>query len=96
MRLTTKSSIYLRAPGAQDRRAFLAAVRISAQLHRPWINAPATTLGFHAYLKKMAEPANRAYLICRQDTDYWRRWAPTVRPSLGSSAGGCWIYSCCR
>jgi hypothetical protein len=38
----------------------------------------------------------QACLICRQDTDYWRRWAPTVRPNLGSSAGGCWIYSCCR
>jgi [ribosomal protein S5]-alanine N-acetyltransferase len=64
-----KSSIYLRAPGAQDRRDFLAAVRISAGLHRPWINAPCTTLGFHAYLKRMAEPAHHAYLICRRDTD---------------------------
>jgi ribosomal-protein-alanine N-acetyltransferase len=66
--LTLKSSIYLRAPDARDRRAFLAAVQISAGLHRPWINAPSTTLGFHAYLKKMAEPPNHAYLVCRRDT----------------------------
>jgi ribosomal-protein-alanine N-acetyltransferase len=64
-----KSPIYLRQPGSEDRGAFLEAVRHSKPLHRPWISAPATSLEFHAYLKKMAEPANHAYLVCRRDTD---------------------------
>jgi len=64
-----KSPIYLRAPEPQDRSAFLAAVRASEKLHRPWISAPATTAQFRAYLQKMAQPANRAYLVCRRDTD---------------------------
>jgi ribosomal-protein-alanine N-acetyltransferase len=63
------SRIYVRQPGAEDRGAFLAAVRRSKPLHRPWISAPATDREFHAYLKKMAEPANHAYLVCRRDTD---------------------------
>lgn len=63
-----KSSVYLRSPEAADHRAFLAAVRVSRRLHRPWINAPSTTVAFHTYLKRMAEPANHAYLVCRQDT----------------------------
>jgi ribosomal-protein-alanine N-acetyltransferase len=64
-----KSAIYLRQPAPEDRGVFLAAVRRSKPLHRPWLNAPATSLEFHAYLKKMAEPANHAYLVCRRDTD---------------------------
>jgi ribosomal-protein-alanine N-acetyltransferase len=63
-----KSPIYLRQPSSADRGAFLDAVRHSKPLHRPWISAPATSLEYHAYLQKMAEPANHAYLVCRRDT----------------------------
>lgn len=63
-----KSAIYLRQPGPQDRGAFLEAVSHSKPLHRPWVSAPSTSLEFRAYLKRMAEPANRAYLVCRRDT----------------------------
>jgi ribosomal-protein-alanine N-acetyltransferase len=64
-----KATIYLREPQAQDRGAFLRAVRASRGLHRPWVNAPSTSRQFHAYLKRMAQPDNLAYLICRRDTD---------------------------
>ncbi|HTC50672.1 MAG TPA: GNAT family protein [Steroidobacteraceae bacterium] len=64
-----KSLIYLRQPGSEDRGPFLDAVRHSKSLHRPWVRAPATRREFDAYLKKMAEPANHAYLVCRRDTD---------------------------
>jgi ribosomal-protein-alanine N-acetyltransferase len=64
-----KSPIYLRQPAPGDRGAFLDAVRHSKPLHRPWISAPATSLEFRAYLKRMAEPANQAYLVCRRDTE---------------------------
>lgn len=64
-----KPRIYLREPRSRDRATFLEAVRHSQSLHRPWICAPATPIEFRAYLKKMAEPANHAYLVCRRDTD---------------------------
>lgn len=64
-----KPRIYLRQPGSRDRPAFLEAVRHSKSLHRAWINAPATTMEYRAYLKRMAEPANHAFLVCRRDTD---------------------------
>lgn len=60
---------YVRAPGARDREAFLAAVAGSRRLHRPWITAPDTAADFRAYLRKMSRPGNRAYLVCRADTD---------------------------
>jgi ribosomal-protein-alanine N-acetyltransferase len=63
------SATYLRQPDAADRAAFLAAVARSRGLHRPWISAPETAAEFRAYLKKMALPINRAYLVCRADTD---------------------------
>jgi ribosomal-protein-alanine N-acetyltransferase len=63
-----KSSIYLRPPKPHDRAAFLKAVADSSALHRPWISAPATTAEFRAYVKRMAQPANHAYLICRRDS----------------------------
>ena len=63
-----KSPIYLRRPRPADRVAFLEAVRVSRRLHRPWIKAPATPAEFRAYLRKMAQPGNRAYLVCRRDS----------------------------
>jgi [ribosomal protein S5]-alanine N-acetyltransferase len=63
-----KSPIFLRQPAPEDRGAFLEAARHSRLLHRPWVSAPSTAAEYHAYLKKMAEPANHAYLVCRRDS----------------------------
>jgi [ribosomal protein S5]-alanine N-acetyltransferase len=63
------SSIYLRSPKPRDGAAFLEAVADSRALHHPWISAPATRAEFRAYVKRMAQPANHAYLVCRRDTD---------------------------
>ena len=63
------STIYLRQPQPQDCAVFLQAVGRSRTLHRPWIKAPGTPGEFQAYLKKMAQPGNRAYLVCRRDSD---------------------------
>ena len=43
--------------------AFLAAVRESRALHRPWVSLPATHAGFRAYLKAKSGPRNLAYLV---------------------------------
>lgn len=60
--------IQLRHPTAADGRTFLASVRRSRSLHRPWTTAPATPAQFRAYLERMARPENRAFLICRRDS----------------------------
>jgi ribosomal-protein-alanine N-acetyltransferase len=64
-----KSAIYLRSPAPRDRAAFLAAAHRSGTLHGSWVSAPATVADFRAYLKRMAQPANHAYLVCRTDTE---------------------------
>ena len=65
------SRVYLRAPEAEDERAFLAAVRRSRGLHHPWLKAPGTPGEFRAWLERMAEPGQHPYLVCRRDTDDW-------------------------
>ena len=67
--MSVPSAIYVRPPQAADKTAWLAAVATSRSLHRPWITAPETAAEFRAYLKRMALPINRGYLICRADTD---------------------------
>jgi ribosomal-protein-alanine N-acetyltransferase len=64
-----KSRIMLRAPSLADEREFLASARRSRALHRPWLSAPQTAAEFRAFVKRMAQPGNRAFLICRRDTD---------------------------
>jgi [ribosomal protein S5]-alanine N-acetyltransferase len=62
------SRIYLRPPAAGDQREFLARVRDSRRLHRPWVSAPATPEQFRQYLKRMAEPVNHALFVCVRET----------------------------
>ena len=60
--------ITLRHPSADEETAFLAAVKRSRLLHRPWTTAPATPEQFRAYLDRVALPENHGYLVCRSDT----------------------------
>ncbi len=62
-----RARVLVRPPAPGDARDFLAAVRRSRALHRPWISAPDTPAKFRAYALRMAEPANRGYLVCRRD-----------------------------
>jgi ribosomal-protein-alanine N-acetyltransferase len=57
--------VFLRAPRAEDRDAFLAAVRESRRLHRPWTYPPDTPAGFDALLRRAETPTERVHLICR-------------------------------
>ena len=63
----TKSRIVLRPLAAADLREFVEAVRQSRKLHRPWTAPPSTPAEFRTYLKRMAPPANRAFLVCARD-----------------------------
>jgi [ribosomal protein S5]-alanine N-acetyltransferase len=60
--------IALRGPAPSDEPAFLAAVKRSRALHRPWVAPPATPEAFARYLAAMTQPSNIAFLVCRRDT----------------------------
>ena len=55
--------VALRAPLASDRRAFIAATRRSADLHRPWTIAPDSDEAFDAYLERAAQPTESCRLV---------------------------------
>lgn len=59
--------MFLRTPRPEDREAFLAAVRQSRRLHRPWTYPPDTGEGFDALVRRAEIPTERVYLICRQE-----------------------------
>src|SRR5947209_19957686 len=58
--------IYLRAPRTADRDEFLRLVRVSRELHRPWVYAPETAREFDAYLSRCSSPTERCFLVCRR------------------------------
>jgi ribosomal-protein-alanine N-acetyltransferase len=53
----------IRAPGAADREAFIAAVRLSRSLHGPWIQPPDTAAAFAQYLRRLSRPENAGFLV---------------------------------
>jgi ribosomal-protein-alanine N-acetyltransferase len=61
--------VYLRHPAESDQREFLARVRASRTLHRPWVSPPSTPAQFRHYVARMQMPANCGWLICLTDTD---------------------------
>jgi ribosomal-protein-alanine N-acetyltransferase len=58
-------AVELRAPRAEDRDAFIAAMQASAELHRPWVTPPVTTPEFDAWLTRAARPDFDANLAVR-------------------------------
>jgi [ribosomal protein S5]-alanine N-acetyltransferase len=62
-------SVRLRPPGPDDEAAFLAFVRASRRLHRPWVAPPDDRAGYRAYLERLAGEAHRGFLVCRRDDD---------------------------
>lgn len=61
--------IILRQPTHNDQREFLAAVRRSSALHRPWVSPPATPARYAALLKRMKSDEYRSFLVCTRDGD---------------------------
>lgn len=59
--------IALRAPTPGDAPAFLAAVKASRRLHGRWVAPPANAEAFAAYLERMRQPGQQAFLVVRQD-----------------------------
>lgn len=61
--------VYLRRPDPKDQSAFLASVKASRALHRPWVSAPSTPRQFRSYLRRMHEPANCGLLVCHRGSE---------------------------
>jgi ribosomal-protein-alanine N-acetyltransferase len=53
--------VALRPLDAKDERDFVAAVRRSRALHRPWVHPPSTVRSFRAYLVRSGSGANRTF-----------------------------------
>ena len=58
-------AVELRAPEAADREAFIAVMRASAELHRPWVTPPVTAPEFDAWLTRAARADFDANLATR-------------------------------
>ena len=60
--------IVLRRALKSDQREFLAAVRRSERLHRPWVRPPSSASQFRDYLKRLDDGSHCGFLVCRRDT----------------------------
>lgn len=61
--------VFIRAPVAEDGAAFLAAVRRSRALHRPWVSPPATRQAYRDYLERISSPLHWGYLVIREGSE---------------------------
>ena len=61
--------VTIRPPRGDDRDAFLAAVRRSRTLHRPWVHPPATPAAFRAYIGRAASGTSALFLAFEAATD---------------------------
>jgi ribosomal-protein-alanine N-acetyltransferase len=59
--------VYLRPPLPDDEDEFLAAMRSSTALHRPWLYPPSAPLDYLAFLERAARPSSSFQLVCRLD-----------------------------
>lgn len=61
------SVVRLEPPRLADQSRFLAAVRRSRKLHRPWVSPPDTAEKFQYYVKKLRSPRDRAHFVYTDD-----------------------------
>jgi ribosomal-protein-alanine N-acetyltransferase len=59
-----KPRVVLRRPELADQSEFVARALASRALHQPWVTAPSTPEQFEAYVGRMQEPVNHAFLVC--------------------------------
>src|SRR5215211_5008733 len=59
--------VLLRPPTAADRDEFVASMRASRTLHRPWIYMPETRERYAAYLTRIEDPRAAPFLACRTE-----------------------------
>jgi ribosomal-protein-alanine N-acetyltransferase len=64
-----KSRIRLDRLSLDDEAEFIGASRRSRVLHRPWVAPAATPAAFRAYVARMSEPSQNAFVVRRRDND---------------------------
>jgi ribosomal-protein-alanine N-acetyltransferase len=67
MEVSEDLRVLIRAPGPQDCSVFLAAVRRSRVLHKPWVSPPNNPKAFAAYLERLASGDHQGFLVIRGD-----------------------------
>ncbi|MEU1662392.1 GNAT family N-acetyltransferase [Streptomyces sparsogenes] len=66
--LKTPSRVELRPLTLSDQDEFCALVRASAELHRPWMQLPATAEAFQDWMRRFDDGTNRGYLVRVRET----------------------------
>ena len=62
------SRVLIRTPTTTDQAEFLALAMSSRSFHSPWVTAPSSAAEFHAYISRMSQAENRAFLVCSRST----------------------------
>ena len=65
----SRPRVTIRPPSGDDEHAFLAAMRASRTLHRPWITVPQTAADYAAYLERSRRENAAFFLAHRRDDD---------------------------
>jgi ribosomal-protein-alanine N-acetyltransferase len=64
-----RAAVTLTTPTAERRDEFLAAMRASRSLHRPWLKPPLTRREYDNYLSRLELDRFEGFLVCRRDDD---------------------------
>jgi len=59
--------VHLEAPTRQREVEFLARVRASRKLHRPWLRAPETVEAFRAFLDRLRSERQLSFFVCSNE-----------------------------
>ena len=59
--------VVLRPPTPDDQDEFIARMRASRSIHRPWLYMPETPDAYRTYLAKVDDPRTAPFLACRTD-----------------------------
>jgi [ribosomal protein S5]-alanine N-acetyltransferase len=60
------SRVLLRTPARSDEDEFIAQMRASRGLHRPWLYPPLTRASYRAYLDRIEDDRHEGFLACRR------------------------------
>ncbi|WP_396447523.1 GNAT family N-acetyltransferase, partial [Actinomadura sp.] len=64
----TPSRVELRPLTRSDQDEFCSLVQASAELHRPWVQLPATPEEFQAWMRRFDDGTNRGFLVRVRET----------------------------
>lgn len=57
--------VYLRKPEESDVHEYVAAVKASASMHRPWVYPDGTEAGYRIYLDRIQNGRHAGFFVCR-------------------------------